>query len=69
MKEPFLHTGDPRYSKTFYVQICLFTLEKRSEVTIFLPKKGLLSANSRFAVQNDGTYLTRLTSETCSLKM
>jgi hypothetical protein len=28
---------------------------------------GFLSANSGFAVQNDGTYLPRITRETCNL--
>jgi hypothetical protein len=31
-------------------------------------KMDFLSGNSRFAVQNDGTYLPRITRETCSTK-
>jgi hypothetical protein len=34
---------------------------------IYQSKMNFLSANSRFAVQNDGTYLLRITRETCLL--
>jgi hypothetical protein len=37
-------------------------------MTFFQSKIDFLSANSRFAVQNDGTYLPRITRETCSLE-
>jgi len=59
------YTGDPCYLRTFYLQICLFTLTKLIKNDNFLVKNGLLSANSVFGVQNDGTYLPRITSETC----
>jgi hypothetical protein len=42
------------------IRIRLFPLEK-----IFQSKKGLFSANIRFRVQNDGTYLQQITRETC----
>ncbi len=58
-------TGGPRYSRTFYLQIRLFTSTKGSNITIFQSKMAFLSANSRFAVQNDGPYLPRITRETC----
>jgi hypothetical protein len=61
-----LSTGSPRYSRTFYLRIRSFTLEKRSKMIIFQSKMNFLSANSRFAVQNDGTYLLRITRETCT---
>jgi hypothetical protein len=35
-------------------------------MSIFQLKMDFLSANSRFAVQNDGTYLPRITRETCT---
>ncbi len=60
------NTGGPRYSRTFYLRICLFTLEKWFKMTIFQSKMDFLSANSGFAVQNDPTYLPRITRETCS---
>ncbi len=34
---------------------------------IFLGKYGSLSLNSRFAVQNDATYLMQITRENCTL--
>ncbi len=58
-------TNGPRYLRTFYLQICLFTFEKWPKMTLFQSKKDILSANSRFAVQNDRTYLSRITRETC----
>ncbi len=58
-------TGGPRYSRSFYLQIRLFTLENWSKITIFQSKMDFLSVISRFAVQNDGTYLPRITRETC----
>ncbi len=42
--------------------ICEFTLVK---MILFHSKKDFLSANSRFANQNHGTYLPRITTETC----
>jgi hypothetical protein len=38
------NTGGPRYSRTFYLQIRLFTLQKWSKMTIFKSKKDFLSA-------------------------
>ncbi len=35
-------------------------------MTIIQSKIDFIFANSRFAVQNDGTYLARITTETCS---
>ncbi len=35
-------------------------------MTLFQSKMDFLSANSRFAVQNDGTYPPRITRETCT---
>ncbi len=61
----FITTGGPRYSRTFYLRIRLFAFEKWPKVTLFQSKMDFLSANSRFAVQNDGTYLPRITRETC----
>jgi hypothetical protein len=62
----FGHTGGPRYSRTFYLRIRLFTYEKWPKMTIMQSKMDFLSANSRFAVQNDGMYLPRITRETCT---
>jgi hypothetical protein len=36
-------------------------------MTIFQSKMAFLSANSRFAVQNDRMYLPRITRETCTV--
>jgi len=44
-KTNFVNTGGPRNSRTFYLQIRLFTLVK--------------------VVQNEGTYLPRISRETC----
>jgi len=63
-----LNTGGPRYSVFFYLQIRLFTLDKMIQNDNFSVKMDLLSANSRFEVQNDGTYLPRITRETCIVK-
>ena len=52
-------TGGPRNLRTFYLQICLFTFQNW--------KKWQFSSQKwTFAVQNDGTYLPRITRETCS---
>jgi hypothetical protein len=59
------NTDGPRYSRTFYMRIRLFILAKMVKVSIFWSKMYFLSANSRFAVQNVGTYLPRITRETC----
>ncbi len=48
--------GGPHYLRTFYLRIRLFTKETWSKKTIFLLNMDFLSANSRFAVQNGGTY-------------
>ncbi len=56
-------TGDPRYLRTFYTQIRLSAFGKMVQ-NDKLPM-DFLSANSRFAVHNDGTYLLRITRETC----
>ncbi len=40
--------------------------QKESKITIFQSKLDFLSANSRFAVQNGGPYLPRITMETCN---
>jgi hypothetical protein len=40
--------------------------QKESKITIFQSKLDFLSANSRFAVQNGGPYLPRITRETCN---
>ncbi len=48
--------------------ICEFAYsdwKKLSAMLIFQSKVEFLSANSRFAVQNDRTYLPRITRETC----
>ncbi len=47
--------------------ICKFAYshwQKWSKMTLFQSKTVFLSAISRFAVQNDGTYLPRITRET-----
>ena len=62
------NTGGPRYSRTFYLQICLFTFREWSKMTIFYWKMDVLSANSGFEVQNDRGYLPKITKETCSIK-
>ncbi len=54
----------PGYSRTFYLQIRFFTFRK---MTIFQSKIDFLSTNSRCAIQNDGTFLPRITRETCTL--
>ncbi len=41
--------------------ICVIRIEKNGLNDNFLVKIDVLSANSRFAVQNDGTYLSRIT--------
>ncbi len=55
----------PCYSQTYNLCIRLYTFEKWSKITICQSKMDFLSANSRFAVQNDWTYLPRITKETC----
>jgi hypothetical protein len=55
--------------RTFYLRTRLFTFENRSKMIIFQSKMDFLSANSRFAVQNDGTYLSRIMRETCNNKL
>ncbi len=40
--------------------------QKESKIAIFHSKMDFLPANSRFAVQNDGSYLPRITWETCT---
>ncbi len=57
-------TGGPRYSRTFYLRIRLFTLTKLVKNDNFLVKNGFSFANSGFTVQNDGTYLPWITRET-----
>ena len=52
----------------FLMQIRLFAFEECSKMTNFQTKMNFLSANSRFAVQNDRTYLPRITRETCTSK-
>ncbi len=42
-------------------------MEKLVKNDNFQSKMDFLSANSRFAVQNDGTYLPQITSESCTL--
>ncbi len=64
----YKNTGSPCYSRTFYLRICLFTFEKWPKMTLFQSKMDFLSANSRFEVQNDGTYLPRITMETCMVR-
>ncbi len=61
----YKNTGSPRYSRTFYLRIRLFLFEKWPKMTLFQSKMDFLSANSRFEVQNDETYLPRITRETC----
>ncbi len=49
--------------------ICKFAyshLKKWPKMTIFLSKMDFLSANSRFALKNDKTYLRQITRETCT---
>ncbi len=43
----------------------LISFEKWPKMTLFQSKMDFLSANSRFAVQNDRTYLPLITRETC----
>ncbi len=57
------NTGGPRYSRTFYLQICLLLSTKMVQNNNFPVKNGLFSANSSFAVQNDGPYLPQITRE------
>ncbi len=49
----------------FYVRICVFTLAKMFKIGNFPVKMDLLSTITRYAVQNDGTYLPWITRETC----
>jgi hypothetical protein len=48
----------------FIFELAYFYLQKWSKKTT-----DFLSANSRLAVQNDGTYLPRITRETCTNKV
>ncbi len=50
----------------FYLQIRIYILADMVKMTFFQSKMDLLSANSRFAVQNDGTYLPEIARETCT---
>ena len=65
LKFQFTSTGGPRYLRTFYLQICWFTIQNWLKMTIFYSKMDFLSVNSEFAVQNDGTYLPWIKRETC----
>ncbi len=51
----------------FYLRIRLLILPKMVKMIIFKSKRNFLSENSRFAVQNGGTYLPQITRETCML--
>ena len=51
--------------RTFYLRICLFTFQNWSKMTVFYSTIDFLSTNSGLGVQNDGTYLPRITRETC----
>ncbi len=59
-------TDCPRNSRTFYLQICWFTLGKVVQNNNFLAQMDFLYANSVFEVQNEGTYLPRISRETCT---
>ncbi len=59
----------PSLFADFYLRIRLFTFEKWPKMTILKSKMDFCSANSRFEVQNDGTYLPRITRETCTFKV
>jgi hypothetical protein len=48
--------GGPRYLRTFYLRIRLFTIAKIANMIIFQSKNDFLFVNSIFMVQNDGTY-------------
>ncbi len=60
-----LNTGGPRYSRSFYLRIRLFTLRKMVRTDNFTDKNGLFFCEFKFAVKNDETYLPRITRETC----
>ncbi len=53
------------FAEFFYLRICLFTLKKVVQMAIFQSKIDFLFVNSRFGVLNDGTYLSRITRDTC----
>ncbi len=53
------------FADFFYLRICLFTLPKMDKMISFQSKMDFSSANSRFGIQNDRTYLPRITRETC----
>ncbi len=38
-------------------------------MTLFQSKMDFSSANSRFAVQNDGTYLSQISRQNCTVKL
>ncbi len=57
------------FARTFYLRISSFASEKNNQKWQYSCQKcTFLSANSRFAVQNNGTYLLRITRETCIAK-
>jgi hypothetical protein len=57
--------GGPRYLRSFYLQIHISILKIMVQNDNFQSKMDFLSENSRFDVQNDGTYLPKITRETC----
>ena len=62
-----VRTGSPRYCGLFTYEFASSHWQNWSKMPILKSKKDFLSANSVFAVQNDGTYLSRITRETCTL--
>lgn len=62
-------SGVPRYSRTSYLRICLFTSQILVKNANFVVKMDISSDNSIFKVQNDGAYLPRITRETCIPKI
>ncbi len=59
-------TGGPRYSRTLICKFACSHMKNDLKLHFSSQKMGFISANSRFAVQNDGTYLLRITRETCT---
>ncbi len=56
-----------KWVKHFYKRTIMFTFHLNDLKCTGCPRylQDFLSANSRFAVQNDGTYLPRISRETC----
>ncbi len=68
MKYVKLSTGGPRYSRTFYLQICLFTIEKWPKMTLLQSKWTFyLRIQDLRSKMTERIYLeSRIKRETCT---